>query len=245
MPRYPVLQPDGKLAVWSTIVDKFLGFDYTVQQAMEWLADRYENTPESFEYECVSVAAGAVPDFMRDWAHNTAWALYLHGPDDESVRRALERTPDAMTRRYIEQFVNTCKAESRADEAVERAEAAEAQLAGVLPAAQVLVSKVEFIPILASNAAPTIDDDLTLSGLQEDTNDVLDSLDKTAIKGAINWADLRCVSTTKVHGNYGRTWFRVEIEEAAPGEETLIAAVVAGLAAKGWYTDDIEVTTEW
>lgn len=121
----------------------------------------------------------------------------------------------------------------------------ETQLAGLLPAAQVLVSKVEFIPILASNAAPTIDDDLTLSGLQEDTNDVLESLDKTAIKGAINWADLRCVSTTKVHGNYGRTWFRVEIEEAAPGEEALIAAVIAGLAAKGWYTDDIEVTTEW
>ncbi len=94
-------------------------------------------------------------------------------------------------------------------------------------------------------ASPTDDDDLTLSNLQEDTNEVLDSLDKTAIKGAINWADLRCVSTTQVYGNRGRTWFRVEIEEAAPGEEALIAAVVAGLAAKGWYTDDIEVTTEW
>jgi len=28
-------------------------------------------------------------------------------------------------------------------------------------------------------------------------------------------------------------------------EEALIAAVVAGLAAKGWYMDDIEITTEW
>lgn len=132
MPRYPVLQPDGKLAVWSTIVDKFLGFDYTVQQAMEWLADRYENTPESFEYECVSVAAGVVPDFMQDWAHNAAWALYLHGPDDKSVKLAMERTTDAMTRRYIEQFVMTCKAESRADEAVERAETAEKRIDGWL-----------------------------------------------------------------------------------------------------------------
>lgn len=160
MPRYPVLQPDGKLAIWSTIVDKFLCFDYTVQQAMEWLADRYENTPESFEYECVSVAAGAVPDFMRDWAHNAAWALHLHGPDDESVRRALERTPDAMTRRYIEQFVMTCKAESNGDELRVRATAAEArvreleaQIAGLLPAAQALVTSIEFIPIPASNAA--------------------------------------------------------------------------------------------
>jgi len=98
---------------------------------------------------------------------------------------------------------------------------------------------------LQVRASSTDDDDLTLSNLQEDTNDVLDSLDKTAIKGAINWADLRCVSATQVHGNRGRTWFRVEIEEAAPGEEALIAAVVAGLAAKGWYMDDIEITTEW
>lgn len=156
---------------------------------------------------------------------------------------------DALTRKdaaLIERLVRERDEWKRRAEATEaRVKELEAQLAGLLPAAQSVVTKIEFIPILASNAAPTIDDNLTLSGLQEDTNDVLDSLDKTAIKGAINWADLRCVSTTKVHGNYGRTWFRVEIEEAAPGEEALIAAVVAGLAAKGWYTDDIEVTTEW
>lgn len=90
-----------------------------------------------------------------------------------------------------------------------------------------------------------VNDKFYLGDLREDTDDVLDSLDKTAIKGAINWADLRCVSTTKVYGNHGRTWFRVEIEEAAPGEEALIAAVTAGLAAKGWHVDDIEITTEW
>lgn len=27
MPHYPVLQPDGKLAIWSTIVDHFTCFD--------------------------------------------------------------------------------------------------------------------------------------------------------------------------------------------------------------------------
>jgi hypothetical protein len=150
----------------------------------------------------------------------------------------------AMQQSLREWMYRAERAEAERNEWKRRAEAAEAQLAGVLPAAQVLVSKVEFIPIPTSNAA-TNENDLTLSNLKEDTNDVLDSLDKTAIKGAINWADLRCVSTTQIRGDRGRTWFRVEIEEAAPGEEALIAAVVAGLAAKGWYTDDIEVTTEW
>jgi len=112
--------------------------------------------------------------------------------------------------------------------AAAREEAAEAKLAAI------------------TKQAPSTDDDaLTLSNLEEDTNDVLDSLDKTLVKGAINWADLRCVSAEKVHDKRGREWFRVEIEEAAPGEEALIAAVAAGLTAKGWYMPDIEIATEW
>jgi len=33
MPAYPVLQPDGQLAVWSTVVDNFIAFDLSVESA--------------------------------------------------------------------------------------------------------------------------------------------------------------------------------------------------------------------
>jgi hypothetical protein len=88
-------------------------------------------------------------------------------------------------------------------------------------------------------------DDLELVELRKDANEVLESLDKNQIAGAINWADLRCVQTNRARDAYGRTWYRVEIEEAAPGEESLIAAVRDGLAHLGWYVDDIEIETAW
>lgn len=124
-------------------------------------------------------------------------------------------------------------ANAERDAAIQRAETAEARLKEWETAA------------IAKRPSPTDDADSTLIDLEQDTNDVLDSLDKTAVKGAINWADLRCVSVEKVHNKRGREWFRVEIEEAAPGEEALTAAVAAGLAAKGWYMGDIEIAIEW
>lgn len=126
----------------------------------------------------------------------------------------------------------------------DRVKELESQLADAIKRAEAAEKERDRLA-LQVRASSTDDDDLTLSNLQEDTNDVLDSLDKTAIKGAINWADLRCVSAEKVHDKRGREWFRVEIEEAAPGEEALIAAVAAGLTAKGWYMPDIEIATEW
>ena len=35
--------------------------------------------------------------------------------------------------------------------------------------------------------------------------------------GAVNWADLRVIDVVKCQGREGNAWYRVEIEEAAPG----------------------------
>jgi len=127
MPRYPVLQPDGRIAVWSTIVDTFVGLDCSVDEATGIMMQWFDNEERANVHGIVTrCAAGEkVFDWWDDWAKCLAWATYLHGVEDDTIKWATERTPDAMTRRYIEQFVRTCKAESRADEA-------EAELAAIV-----------------------------------------------------------------------------------------------------------------
>ena len=123
MPKYPVLQPDGKLAVWSTISDTFSYLDCTVDEAADGLLQWYTEfvasnvtRPELYDMVSRCAAGEMVYPFWRDWAHLVAWTTYFHGGDEEITGGLMERTPDPMTRRYIEQFVATCKAESRADD---------------------------------------------------------------------------------------------------------------------------------
>lgn len=130
MPRYPVLQPDGKLAIWSTIVDHFLAFDCTQDEAVQELS-QYHTGPIA---ETVRrTAAGEIPfEWCQDWADCVAEAHWRHGEENEAVQEAMTRTPDPMMRRYIGMCVATSKAEIAADDlraalaaATARAEAAE------------------------------------------------------------------------------------------------------------------------
>ena len=133
MPSYPVLQPDGKIAIWSTVVDHFTYFDCDQADAVSILAERYRDGDKVAEY-VAQVAAGTIPlDWWQDWPGCLAWATFMHGEEDETVKEAIERTPDAMTRRYIAQCVRTCQADGRTEdardalaEATKRAEQAEA-----------------------------------------------------------------------------------------------------------------------
>ena len=136
MPRYPVRQPDGQLAIWSTIVDHFVGFDYTADEATDELARNYQSPREEIAQRVYQVCMGVIPfDWWKDWADCLAWALSMHGEEDEGVIEALAMTTDAMTLRYIKQFVATCEAETTADNlrhelaaANARTEKAEAEL---------------------------------------------------------------------------------------------------------------------
>lgn len=118
MPTYPVLQPDGKLAVWSTVVDHFLAFGCTADEATDELLTRTISPRDEVLHYVNEVAAGRIPfDWWSDWPERVAWAMFMHGADDDTVKEAMELTPDLMTRRYIEQFVMTCKAEGKQQDA--------------------------------------------------------------------------------------------------------------------------------
>lgn len=61
------------------------------------------------------MAAGSIPfDFWDDWPDCLAWAMYLHGEDNEGVKEALAMTTDAMTLRYIKMAVGRFTAEGEA-----------------------------------------------------------------------------------------------------------------------------------
>lgn len=117
MSQYPVLQPNGKLAVWSTIVDHFIALDCTPDETVEVLAHRYPDRAKVAERVAAVQRGEKVHDHWDDWPDCVAWAMNLHGPDDETVKDAMALTPDPMTRRYIDQVVATCKVERIADDA--------------------------------------------------------------------------------------------------------------------------------
>lgn len=80
--------------------------------------------------------------------------------------------------------------------------------------------------------------------LRDETDTVIWSLKPEDIPGAINWGDLGCREIQEVINDEHR-WYRVVIEEADPANPALHTAVLAGLAALGWDTDDIEIETAW
>ncbi len=141
MPSYPVLQPDGQLAIWSTVVDNFTYFDCDRENAVAILAERYRDGEKVAEH-VAQVAAGTIPlNWWRDWPDLVAWATFMHDEEDETVKEAMKLTPDTMTRRYIAQVVKTCQADGRTDDArhelaimTKRAEEAEFKLVAALGA---------------------------------------------------------------------------------------------------------------
>lgn len=117
MPHYPVLQPDGLLAVWSTIVDHFTAFDCSVEEATDKVSKWHTGDVLSV---CQKVAAGEKPfDHFGDWDDCVGQAVARHGEENETVKMALERTTD---RRIIDLIVAVWRAEKRADEAEYEAE---------------------------------------------------------------------------------------------------------------------------
>lgn len=83
--------------------------------------------------------------------------------------------------------------------------------------------------------------------LMKVTDEVLEALDPSTIKGAINWGDLSCRIVERVElfssSPVTETVWRVVIEEAAPDAYELSAAVFNALAHSGFK--DVEVQLEW
>ena len=108
MPHYPVLQPNGKLAVWSTIVDCFTALDCSVDDAAAEIGRWHSGDVRG---ACVSVAAGLLPfDHWKDWDVCLGWVLVSVGENDESVKYALSITPDQTAARLYADLIRTERA---------------------------------------------------------------------------------------------------------------------------------------
>jgi hypothetical protein len=123
MPTYPVLQPDKRLAVWSTVVDHFIALGCNVADAAHIISMRHSGDVRKV---CEQVAAGEIPfDHFQKWEKLVGEVLGRYGEEDETVKLALERTPD---RRYPDLYAAVWRAEGRMDEAEYEAEKLRAQV---------------------------------------------------------------------------------------------------------------------
>lgn len=102
MPQYPVLQPDGQYAIWSTVSDDFIFLGLTAAQCESELARRYPNMESSAIDEVIhGVTYGEESDYMR-WPECLAWATYRHGENDADVVLAHSITPDDIKKRAMD-----------------------------------------------------------------------------------------------------------------------------------------------
>lgn len=82
-----------------------------------------------------------------------------------------------------------------------------------------------------------------LARLREDTEQALYAADKAGIDGAINWADLACVSAGIALTEHDDVTLQVLIEEADPDSFELHQFVADYLRDRGY--GDVEVLTQW
>lgn len=98
MPHYPVRQPDGKLAVYSTIVDSFTMFDCDTEEAVNEILNWHMDTnPPSLYGKVCDIKAGLDPKSVykcwNDWEYCLAWSAYIYGYDSDGVVLFMNMTP--------------------------------------------------------------------------------------------------------------------------------------------------------
>jgi hypothetical protein len=92
MPRSVVKQPNGKYAIFSTIVDNFVMLDATKEHIIQEFVDSAAKRAREIAEECIEKAEG-----RGTLAHTHTYesalevAEVVHGPDDETVKMAKER----------------------------------------------------------------------------------------------------------------------------------------------------------
>ena len=94
----PVLQPNGQLAVYSTVPDHFVVLDEPVEFVLTYYARRFGCVRERERELIQAVADGKLPPQYETWADHLTWALFMHGLDDGTVQQALELTPRTLRR---------------------------------------------------------------------------------------------------------------------------------------------------
>lgn len=181
---------------------------------------------------------------ILEQASNTTNKEYVHGKLERLTQRIMEFVKAGWDELLKQQ--EEWKRERAA--LTQRAEAAEAALALATNSMPGKTTGV-WVPLdkwteLQDRLLKLQVDAGELVRLRDDTDNVIWSLKPEDVPGAINWGDLGTRETQEVIDEQ-RRWYRVVIEEADPANPDLHAAVLAGLVAKGWQADDIEIETEW
>ncbi len=94
MTNYPVLQPNGLFAIWSTIVESPTFLNCTVEDIVSELATRPGNA-ELLRGWCQQLKEGHLPrEHWSKWDEALACTMYHHGAGSEIAMQMLAITPD-------------------------------------------------------------------------------------------------------------------------------------------------------
>ena len=90
MPHYPVRQPNGKLAIYSTIVNSFTMYDCEIVDAVNEIINWHKDTdPPTIYGKVADIAAGRDPKqvskWWGDWEQCLSVTAWRHGWEDEVV----------------------------------------------------------------------------------------------------------------------------------------------------------------
>lgn len=93
MPHFPVLQPNGKFAIYSTIVDGITLYDCTIDEALSELEAWHVLDRETERQHLEEIAAGKQPRYKHwlQWTAVLPWSIFIHGEED--MKPFIEMTP--------------------------------------------------------------------------------------------------------------------------------------------------------
>lgn len=94
MGAYPVLQPDGKFAIWNTVADGFSNFSLTEHQALSCFQEYdgrkgRERQPYREDQLRSCRETGRALENADTWAEAVAWTLVLGDCDREAFRQQI------------------------------------------------------------------------------------------------------------------------------------------------------------
>ena len=91
MPHYPVLQPNGLMAVFSTIPDAFTHYDLSDEEAAAAVANWHTGNIAGY---VADTRAGNLLPHQMDWTEALTWHLYRHDLDDDALAMIAITPPD-------------------------------------------------------------------------------------------------------------------------------------------------------
>lgn len=97
--------------------------------------------------------------------------------------------------------------------------------------------------LTSKSVSVDMEGEIDLKLLRQHANKACEAAFKSKMQGAVNWADLSCISAREIKDDAGHIGLSVIISEASPHEAGLQSFIWDYLEALGYEID--EVLTEW